>query len=246
MTSLTGEEPDLQLGDSGEWVVQLQVRLYGLRLLREVPDQSFGSTTEQAVRELQNQVGHSATGEVNRDTWEALVYAENQANIQYRYTSPYDALDQIVYDLQHGVQRDGSGNVIQEGSSEYAGQLSDDGQYRWDGYHWQPVARRATGRVRVAGAAVRGRPVPLGRDRLARRVRRCRAAAAVTVTPGSCPRTGSTAGTGAPGKPSAVAVATDRTTSDSCPTTGDGAGTATSGRRPDAPSASDPADGQVA
>jgi peptidoglycan hydrolase-like protein with peptidoglycan-binding domain len=140
MTSLTGEEPDLQLGDSGEWVVQLQVRLYGLRLLREVPDQSFGSTTEQAVRELQNQVGHSATGEVNRDTWEALVYAENQVNIQYRYTSPYDALDQLVYDLQHGVQRDGSGNVIQEGSSDYAGQLSDDGQYRWDGYHWQPVA----------------------------------------------------------------------------------------------------------
>jgi hypothetical protein len=140
MTSLTGEEPDLELGDSGEWVVQLQVRLYGLRLLREVPDQSFGSTTEQAVRELQNMLGHTPTGEVNRDTWEALVYAETQANVQYRYTSPYDALDQIVYDLQHGVQRDGSGNVIQPESSEYAGRLSDDGQYRWDGFTWQPVA----------------------------------------------------------------------------------------------------------
>lgn len=140
MTSLTGEEPDLELGATGEWVVLLQVRLYGLRLLREVPDQTFGSTTEQAVRELQNMLGISATGEVNRETWEALLHAENQLNIQYRYTSPYDALDQIVYDLQHGVQRDGSGNVIQEDSSEYAGRLSDDGQYRWDGYHWQPVA----------------------------------------------------------------------------------------------------------
>ncbi|HEY1488902.1 MAG TPA: peptidoglycan-binding domain-containing protein [Micromonosporaceae bacterium] len=130
-------EPELHLGDDGEWVVLLQVRLYGLGLLREIPDQTFGSSTENAVRELQMQLGQSPTGEVTADTWATLAAAELQANIQYRYPSPYDALDQIVYDLQHGVHRDGSGNLVPP--DQYAGMLSDDLQYQWDGYAWQPA-----------------------------------------------------------------------------------------------------------
>jgi hypothetical protein len=149
MTSLTGNEPELRLGDDGEWVVLLQVRLYGLGLLREIPDQVFGSSTENAVREMQMQLGQSPTGEVDADTWATLAAAELQASIQYRYPSPYDALDQIVYDLQHGVHRDGSGNLVQP--DQYAGQLSDDGQYQWDGYEWQPAGAGGQGTDSYAG-----------------------------------------------------------------------------------------------
>jgi hypothetical protein len=114
------------------------VRLYFLGFLHEVPDQTFGSATEQAVRELQNQFGQSATGEVTPETWQLVLHAETQAGIQYRYPSPYDALSQINYDLENGVHRDGSGNLVQP--DQYEGQLSEDGQYRWDGYEWQPAA----------------------------------------------------------------------------------------------------------
>ena len=157
-----------------------------------------------------------------------------QSSIQYRYNSPYDALDQIVYDLQHGVQRDGSGNVIPEDSSEYAGRLSEDGQYRWDGFTGNPSATAIRARTgtwdscpRTASTAGTG---PTGS--------RCPASGgqvSATATSDRFPTTASTAGTGATGSPSRAAV--DRTrgkiTSASCPTTGSGAGTATSGRPPD-------------
>jgi hypothetical protein len=143
--SLTGDEPDLELGASGEGVVLLQVRLYGLHI---------GMSTENAVRELQSQLGLDNDGVVNRETWEAILHQEQQVGIQYQYMSPYDALDQLLYDMQHGGQRDGWGNVDPDGQrfdtsgnqvathegqdgSHQPGQLSPDGQWRWDGSDWQ-------------------------------------------------------------------------------------------------------------
>jgi hypothetical protein len=136
--ALTGDEPNLELGDTGEGVVLLQVRLYGLQIFREIPDGAFGMSTENAVRELQSQLGLDNSGEVNRETWEALFHQEQQVGINYQYLSPYDALDQLRYDLQHGGQRDGWGNQFPDDQS-HGGELSEDGQFRWDGYNWQPV-----------------------------------------------------------------------------------------------------------
>jgi peptidoglycan hydrolase-like protein with peptidoglycan-binding domain len=132
VSGLTGDEPDLQVGDSGEGVVLLQVRLYGLGIYRNVPDGTFDMTTENAVRELQSTLGLDNDGEVTRATWEAIVELEMRYSIQYQYMSPYDALSQINYDLQHPEQAAGGGAG--------QGQLSEDGQWQWDGYSWQAAA----------------------------------------------------------------------------------------------------------
>ena len=133
MYELTGDEPDLKLGDSGEGVVLLQVRLYGLGIYLDVPDGTFDMRTENAVRELQSQLGHDNNGEVTRETWESIVYWEQQYGIQYQYQSPYDALAQIQYDREHPSTASGQYPI------EY-GTYSEDGQWQWDGYAWQPAA----------------------------------------------------------------------------------------------------------
>jgi hypothetical protein len=117
-------------------------------------------TTENAVRELQSMRGLDNTGEVTAETWEAIRYLEQQAAIQYRYLTPYDALAQINYDLDHPedggpyswlspygssgpyayYEEQYSQEEYAVGAGEYAqfaGQLSDDGRWRWDGYTWQ-------------------------------------------------------------------------------------------------------------
>jgi peptidoglycan hydrolase-like protein with peptidoglycan-binding domain len=158
VAELTGDEPDLKVGDSGEGVVLLQVRLYGLGLYQDVPDGTFNMTTENAVRELQSQRGHDNDGEVTRETWEAILYFEQQYGIQYQYHSPYDALSQIRYDRDHreeggeygeagqaGYPSDDGGHYGQysrggtAGQDGYVGQLSEDGQWQWDGTDWQPA-----------------------------------------------------------------------------------------------------------
>lgn len=152
MAELTGDEPDLKSGDTGEGVVLLQVRLFGLGLYREMPDGMFNMVTENAVRELQASRGQDNTGQVTRETWEAILYLEQQAAIQYRYLSPYDALAQIVYDVAHPEQGGPYSQFSPYGSAaaagydqeavdagqyaQYAGQLSEDGLWRWDGYSW--------------------------------------------------------------------------------------------------------------
>jgi hypothetical protein len=164
VSGLTGDEPDLQLGDSGEGVVLLQVRLYGLGIYRNVPDGTFDMATENAVRELQSTLGLDNDGEVKRGTWEAVLELEQRYSIQYQYQSPYDALSQINYDLQHpgqgagGYGADGqlsedgqwqwdgqqwlaaAGGAGQQAGGGHAGQLSEDGLWQWDGQQWQAAA----------------------------------------------------------------------------------------------------------
>ena len=139
---LTGDEPNLEVGDSGEGVVLLQVRLYQLGYYRQVPDGTYDMTTENAVREFQSATGLDNDGEVTRETWEAIVHWEQQNGIQYQYQSPYDALAQLQYDLEHPESRSGD---FPAGDAS----LSPDGQWRWDGNDWQPVS----GAAGAAGAA---------------------------------------------------------------------------------------------
>jgi peptidoglycan hydrolase-like protein with peptidoglycan-binding domain len=125
---VTADEPDLALGDSGEGVVLLQVRLYWLGFYPQVPDGTFDMLTETAVRDLQATSGQDNDGTVSRATWDAIAYWEQQYNIPYRYQSPYDALAQLVYDLQQAQQ-------YATAAEPYAG-YSEDGQSYWDGYTW--------------------------------------------------------------------------------------------------------------
>jgi peptidoglycan hydrolase-like protein with peptidoglycan-binding domain len=155
---LSGDEPDLKLGASGEGVVLLQVRLYALGIYRDVPDGTFDMRTENAVRELQSQLGHDNNGEVSRETWESIVYWEQQYSIPYQYQSPYDALAQIQYDREHPSTASGEypteyGTYSEDGhwqwdgaawqstyaqhAESYVGQLSADGHWRWDGSDWR-------------------------------------------------------------------------------------------------------------
>jgi peptidoglycan hydrolase-like protein with peptidoglycan-binding domain len=146
------DAPELKVGDSGEGVVMLQVRLYQLKLYRQMPDGTFDMTTENAVRELQSQVGQDNSGEVTSETWDAILHVEQQYGIQYQYASPYDALDQLQYDLQNPSQA--SGNFPAGDPA-----LSEDGQWRWDGNDWQPAA----GADSVGGAVGQG-PGQLSED----------------------------------------------------------------------------------
>jgi peptidoglycan hydrolase-like protein with peptidoglycan-binding domain len=150
---LRGDEPDLRLGDYGDGVMELQVRLYGLGYYRSLPDGTFNMHTENAVREMQYALGQDNDGMVTRSTWEGVLYLEGQYGIQYLYTSPYDALDQIIYDLQHPQASFAVGQLSDDGQwqwdgydwqalpqvSSHSGQLSEDGQWRWDGSAWQPA-----------------------------------------------------------------------------------------------------------
>jgi peptidoglycan hydrolase-like protein with peptidoglycan-binding domain len=129
---LTGDEPELKLGDSGEGVMMLQVRLYAIGIYQNVPDGTFDYLTETAVRELQSGLGQDNTGEVTRTSWEAIVYWEQQYEVPYQYQSPYDALAQIQYDREHPSTASG------QYPTEY-GTYSEDGQWRWDGTDWRPA-----------------------------------------------------------------------------------------------------------
>lgn len=154
MAALTGEEPELQLGATGEWVWTLQVRLYGLRILQEWPDGVYNSATENAVRALQSQVGMDNTGEVDHETWEALLHQEQQVGINYQFFNPWDALAQLRYDVEHGGQRDGWGNHFEDvaqGAPAYAGQISNDNQWVWDGNDWQPISGTAGAAEALSG-----------------------------------------------------------------------------------------------
>jgi hypothetical protein len=146
VSQLRGDEPRLELGDSGEGVRELQFRLYRLGYYRQFPDGTFDMTTENAVRELQSAAGQDNTGEVTTETWQAIVYWEQQSGLDYQFVSPADAIDQLIYDLEHPQQ----GEVLADGqwrwngadwvaateTAQRAGMVSEDGQWRWTGSEW--------------------------------------------------------------------------------------------------------------
>jgi peptidoglycan hydrolase-like protein with peptidoglycan-binding domain len=116
-----GDEPDLALGDSGEWVTQLQTRLHAVRLFDDTADGAFGESTAHAVTVLQTQSGIEANGKVDATTWAALLTVETGADAS---TTP-------------------SAAELPEAAKTPVGALSEDQHWRWDGEHWQPNEDRA-------------------------------------------------------------------------------------------------------
>src|ERR1044071_6182477 len=118
-------EPDLVLGDSGEHVTLLQERLRQLGHYEGWVDGEYGSTTETAVLRFQEAAGLDQDGRVRETTWTALD--------QHEAASGYD---------------DSAGDTSGQQ------QLSEDGQWWWDGTDWQPVSgadtTAETGNVQVA------------------------------------------------------------------------------------------------
>jgi Putative peptidoglycan binding domain len=151
VAEVTGNEPLPKLGDFGEDVMFLQVRMHGIGYLDYIPDGTFDMRTENAVRKLQSDRGLDNDGMVTRETWEAIVYFEQQAAIQYMYQSPYDARSQIVYDTQQAEQQ----AYWEEQYAQYGqddagyeqtyveGQFSQDGRWQLRGGEWQPVGEAA-------------------------------------------------------------------------------------------------------
>jgi Putative peptidoglycan binding domain len=148
VSQLRGDEPRLELGDSGEGVQELQFRLYRLGYYRQFPDGTYDMATENAVRELQSSLGHDNTGEMTRESWEGIVYWEQQHGLDYEYHSPSDALAQLRYDLEH-PQPAADPNLSPDGHWRWDGHdwvaaadpnLSSDGHWRWDGHDWVATA----------------------------------------------------------------------------------------------------------
>jgi outer membrane protein OmpA-like peptidoglycan-associated protein len=108
-------EPNLVLGDSGEHVTLLQERLRQLGYYEGWVDGQYGSTTETAVLWFQEAAGLERDGQVQETTWTAL--------------DQHEASD---------------GDHVSTGDASGEQQLSEDGQWWWDGTDWQPVSGQDT------------------------------------------------------------------------------------------------------
>jgi len=111
-------EPELALGDSGEWVLDLQTCLQALGRYEGALDGRYGEKTDASVTQLQADAGVSAAGKVDALTWAAL--REAQGGAQTFRREPSKAFD---------------GHLP-------VGALSEDQQWRWDGDGWQPKEER--------------------------------------------------------------------------------------------------------
>lgn len=108
-------EPSIAPGDSGEYVTLLQERLQRLGYYDGSVDGYYSPDTETAVQRFQEATGLERDGQVQETTWQALDEHEAQYGTQQPTDTSASAGDQ-------------SGR-----------QLSEDGQWWWDGTDWQPV-----------------------------------------------------------------------------------------------------------
>jgi peptidoglycan hydrolase-like protein with peptidoglycan-binding domain len=136
---------ELQIGDSGAAVEQLQQQLQSLGY--QVGDAGqFDEATEAAVRQFQQQNGLAETGTADADTQSSLEShsaghagagdsSEQSAAASYQVgqLSP-DGLHS--WDGQAWQPVDNAQAATEDSS---VGQLSPDGLHRWDGQAWQPV-----------------------------------------------------------------------------------------------------------
>jgi hypothetical protein len=157
-----GSEPDLQVGDSGEWVTHLQERLQGLALFNGWSDGNYGEDTDAAVRQLHENAGISHEGGVSAQSWQTLLEQEQLAGIGGETGQDDGSADVGGSEIEVGqTSEDGqwwwdggewqpaaqeqSAAAQDSGHTAEAGPLSEDGQWRWDGSQWQPVAQEGGG-----------------------------------------------------------------------------------------------------
>lgn len=106
-------EPNIASGDSGDYVTNLQERLRQLGYYEGSVDGTYGPTTETAVQLFQEATGLEQDGQVQEATWQALEQHEAQHGGGYE---------------EPAAEADQSGR-----------QLSEDGQWWWDGTDWKAV-----------------------------------------------------------------------------------------------------------
>ena len=132
MSTLTGEEPELELGASGEHVQQLQDRLRGLKLLDKFPDGTYDDLTEAAVRQFQSDRGIADDGKVTQETWQVLDQHMLDYGLQY---NPYAGPGQQHWDLEPA----GTGEHLMPHEATHTEQQGQDSAYvepYWDGQQW--------------------------------------------------------------------------------------------------------------
>jgi peptidoglycan hydrolase-like protein with peptidoglycan-binding domain len=157
------DEPDLQAGDSGEWVTHLQQRLHELSLYDGPIDGTYGEATDFAVQRLHEAAGLQHDRAVSAQTWQAIAAQEElagatQGQEDYAAGAPELAVGQLSEDGRW--QWDGSdwqaAAVAEEPAEVSAGQLSDDGKWRWDGGQWQAVTEDQGGETQHGGEPAEG------------------------------------------------------------------------------------------
>ena len=99
---VTNVNPTLRRGDSGDDVKRLQQRLrdlgYGISV-----DGKYGSATEQAVKDFQEEHGLVADGVVGAKTWAALDAAQPTDEYVKMLQSDYEKLRDIVLKYEQTV-----------------------------------------------------------------------------------------------------------------------------------------------
>lgn len=139
MSTLGGDEPELQLGDTGEHVTQLQDRLRGLGLLDAQPHGSFDSATEAAVHQFQSDRGLTVDGTVGPKTWTELDDHMLNQGLQY---NPYAGAGQQHWDLERQGQAEHYDDLVaheathvqQQGATVSAAEQQV--EPHWDGEKW--------------------------------------------------------------------------------------------------------------
>lgn len=121
-----------------EWVTHLQQRLQGLSIYDGSIDGYYGEDTDAAVRQLRVNAGVGDEEMVSAQTWQALAEQERMAGID-------------AYGEQDAGQDIGAVDV--DRSENLVGQVSEDGQWRWDGSEWQPAAAEQPDVVEGSGNA---------------------------------------------------------------------------------------------
>lgn len=170
--------PDLQVGDSGEWVSHLQERLRALFLYEGAVDGNYGEETDAAVRQLCEHAGMSHEGGVSTQIWQVLLEQEHAAGIggaaageAEQAASAGPAVGELSEDGQWqwdgqewkaaGEAAASAGAASAESTEDgaqgiQAGQLSEDGQWRWDGTEWKPAAEGNGAATEAAHAETAG------------------------------------------------------------------------------------------
>ena len=122
---------ELKAGDQGDDVTALQTLLYEMGYPEVgTPSSHFDSETMSAVLRFQGEHGLEPTGVVDEATRSTVIATANIAGMTHLTTPLID--DAAAYG--HGVAPHHT-----EIHDHGGGELSPDGNYRWDGTNWQPV-----------------------------------------------------------------------------------------------------------